>query len=378
MKLRTVGRLGVILSIILFCIGIGVYSFTQLSLVDKGKDVRLTAFVPNTCLGVLETDNFDYFINEFPQTAYANQLDTLQRAGLLESVLGNLSRYTNSPAHDWSNQVSRMMISFHKPGSSQDLVIYFQMNNPKDEFIKSILQKGGVCFEAKKEKYRGEEILIYPVENGDFVSAYMEDGFLAVSYQKKLIEQVIDAAKDQTSLEEDTAFRTIYSPKSSNFMTLYTHFASVPLLEKPGVTQVWSEFDIHLNSEVLYLSGSMYEPDSCMQSSILQLEQVQSSYESDSMLIVSGQGRIDSCVSQIAAIPYHSLFDECIANLSHDASYMMVADMDKVVGQADRFAPYLPLFIKDHIQLFRSFILSVQITKVGNRLSHIFVFTYKE
>lgn len=37
MKLRTVGRLGVILSIILFCIGIGVYSFTQLSLVDKGE-----------------------------------------------------------------------------------------------------------------------------------------------------------------------------------------------------------------------------------------------------------------------------------------------------------------------------------------------------
>lgn len=57
---------------------------------------------------------------------------------------------------------------------------------------------------------------------------------------------------------------------------------------------------------------------------------------------------------------------------------MMVADMDKVAGQIDKYAPYLPLFIKDHIYLFRSFILSVQITKVGNKLSHIFVFTYKE
>lgn len=96
MKLRTVGRLGVILSIILFCIGIGVYSFTQLSLVDKGKDIHLAAFVPRNCMGVLETDNFDYFMNEFPQTAYAGQLDTLQRAGLLKSVLGAFPLYRQS------------------------------------------------------------------------------------------------------------------------------------------------------------------------------------------------------------------------------------------------------------------------------------------
>lgn len=378
MKLRTVGRLGVILSIILFCIGIGVYSFTQLSLVNKGKDIHLAAFVPRNCMGVLETDNFNYFMNEFPQTAYAGQLDTLQRAGLLNSVLGGLSRYTDSPAHDWSNQVNRMMISFHEPGSSRNLVIYFQMNNSQEAFVKSVLQRTGHPFEARKEKYRGEDIWIYPVDNGDFVSAYMEDGLLALSYQKRLIEQVIDASKDQTSLDADESFKAIYGPKSSNFMTLYTHSASVPLLDKPESTQVWSEFDIHLNSEVLYLSGFMYEPDSCFQSSLLRLEQVKPSYESESMLIVSGQSRIDSCVSQIASISYHSLFDECISNLSRDASYMMVADMDKVAGQIDKYAPYLPLFIKDHIYLFRSFILSVQITKVGNKLSHIFVFTYKE
>ena len=39
---------------------------------------------------------------------------------------------------------------------------------------------------------------------------------------------------------------------------------------------------------------------------------------------------------------------------------------------------HLPAFIYDHVELFRSFILSVQITNVNNKLSHIFVFTYKE
>ena len=37
MKLRTVGKLGVILSVILFCIGVGLYSFARLSLCRKWK-----------------------------------------------------------------------------------------------------------------------------------------------------------------------------------------------------------------------------------------------------------------------------------------------------------------------------------------------------
>ena len=36
MKLRTVGKLGVILSVILFCIGVGLYSFARLSLAESG------------------------------------------------------------------------------------------------------------------------------------------------------------------------------------------------------------------------------------------------------------------------------------------------------------------------------------------------------
>lgn len=37
MKLRTVGKLGVILSVILFCIGVGLYSFARLSLAESGR-----------------------------------------------------------------------------------------------------------------------------------------------------------------------------------------------------------------------------------------------------------------------------------------------------------------------------------------------------
>ena len=64
--------------------------------------------------------------------------------------------------------------------------------------------------------------------------------------------------------------------------------------------------------------------------------------------------------------------------LSRDASYIMVADMDMLVRDSKKYTPYLPAFVSRHPDLFRPFILSVQITRMKNRLSHIFVFTYKE
>ena len=96
------------------------------------------------------------------------------------------------------------------------------------------------------------------------------------------------------------------------------------------------------------------------------------------MLVVAGQHRVDSCISEVSASVSRSLFDECVANLSHDASYIMVADMDWVLRHPEDFRPYLPGFVLRHPGLFRSFILSVQVTRLENRFSHIFVFTYKD
>ena len=74
MKLRTVGKLGVILSVILFCIGVGLYSFARLSLAESGKDADLLAVVPSDCIGLLETDNIEFMVNEFPQVLMQDSL----------------------------------------------------------------------------------------------------------------------------------------------------------------------------------------------------------------------------------------------------------------------------------------------------------------
>ncbi len=379
MQIRSVIKLGVVLSVVLFCIGIAFYGFARLSMADKENRVDIFEFVPKDCAGILETDNIDNFMHVFSQAAYSSQLDTLHRAGLMNDILSDLSRYSSAAAHGLSYQMNHVVISFHRPHTAMDVVAYFRIGEEgKHQLIEAVKGKHGADFIPKKETYRGKKIEIYPLSSTRYLSVYTTDGLVVVSYQKKLIEQVIDAVKDNNSLREDSVFTSIHHPQPASFITIYGRTPSVPFLGKESCHS-WSEYDIHLNSEVFYLSGQMKEEQAdCLDRMLQAVHTVPVVSESDSLLVVSGRERVDSCISKVIASPSHTLFDECVSNLSRDASYIMVTDMEKVAAAPEQFASYLPPFLIRHADLFRSFILSIQFTEVNNRLSHIFVFTYKE
>ncbi len=379
MQIRSVIKLGVVLSVVLFCIGIAFYGFARLSMADKENRVDIFEFVPKDCAGILETDNIDNFMHVFSQAAYSSQLDTLHRAGLMNDILSDLSRYSSAAAHGLSYQMNHVVISFHRPHTAMDVVAYFRIGEEgKRQLIEAVKGKHGADFVPKKETYRGKKIEIYPLSSTRYLSVYTTDGLVVVSYQKKLIEQVIDAVKDNNSLREDSVFTSIHHPQPASFITIYGRTPSVPFLGKESCHS-WSEYDIHLNSEVFYLSGQMKEEQvDCLDRMLQAVHTVPVVSESDSLLVVSGRERVDSCISKVIASPSHTLFDECVSNLSRDASYIMVTDMEKVAAAPEQFASYLPPFLIRHADLFRSFILSIQFTEVNNRLSHIFVFTYKE
>lgn len=379
MQIRSVIKLGVVLSVVLFCIGIAFYGFARLSMADKENRVDIFEFVPKDCAGILETDNIDNFMHVFSQAAYSSQLDTLHRAGLMNDILSDLSRYSSAAAHGLSYQMNHVVISFHRPHTAMDVVAYFRIGKEgKHQLIEAVKGKHGADFIPKKETYRGKKIEIYPLSSTRYLSVYTTDGLVVVSYQKKLIEQVIDAVKDNNSLREDSVFTSIHHPQPASFITIYGRTPSVPFLGKESCHS-WSEYDIHLNSEVFYLSGQMKEEQAdCLDRMLQAVHTVPVVSESDSLLVVSGRERVDSCISKVIASPSHTLFDECVSNLSRDASYIMVTDMEKVAATPEQFASYLPPFLIRHADLFRSFILSIQFTEVNNRLSHIFVFTYKE
>lgn len=379
MQIRSVIKLGVVLSVVLFCIGIAFYGFARLSMADKENRVDIFEFVPKDCAGILETDNIDNFMHVFSQAAYSSQLDTLHRAGLMNDILSDLSRYSSAAAHGLSYQMNHVVISFHRPHTAMDVVAYFRIGKEgKHQLIEAVKGKHGADFIPKKETYRGKKIEIYPLSSTKYLSVYTTDGLVVVSYQKKLIEQVIDAVKDNNSLREDSVFTSIHHTQPASFITIYGRTPSVPFLRKESCHS-WSEYDIHLNSEVFYLSGQMKEEQAdCLDRMLQAVHTVPVVSESDSLLVVSGRERVDSCISKVIASPSHTLFDECVSNLSRDASYIMVTDMEKVAVAPEQFASYLPPFLIRHADLFRSFILSIQFTEVNNRLSHIFVFTYKE
>lgn len=379
MQIRSVIKLGVVLSVVLFCIGIAFYGFARLSMADKENRVDIFEFVPKDCAGILETDNIDNFMHVFSQAAYSSQLDTLHRAGLMNDILSDLSRYSSAAAHGLSYQMNHVVISFHRPHTAMDVVAYFRIGKEgKHQLVEAVKGKHGADFIPKKETYRGKKIEIYPLSSTRYLSVYTTDGLVVVSYQKKLIEQVIDAVKDNNSLREDSVFTSIHHPQPASFITIYGRTPSVPFLGKESCHS-WSEYDIHLNSEVFYLSGQMKEEQvDCLDRMLQAVHTIPVVSESDSLLVVSGRERVDSCISKVIASPSHTLFDECVSNLSRDASYIMVTDMEKVAAAPEQFASYLPPFLIRHADLFRSFILSIQFTEVNNRLSHIFVFTYKE
>lgn len=382
MRSRTVAKLGMALSVVLFCTAVGFYGFAELSATDKGRDLNLYSLVPaDNCIGVLESDNVNLFIGELPQLNYSDELDRFQFPGLFDDILSGLNEYTMHTAHGLSGRMSRVVVSFHVPGTPRDQVVYFRVSDGDKKMIADMLQdQSPKDFQPKKEKHNGEDIYIYPMGNDDFLSVYSETGFLAVSYEKRLIEQVIDAKENsKKSLINDPVFvKATAKNKSHNFLTLYARTLSMPLLQQED--DCWSEFDFHMNSDVLYLAGDTFMPDTCTYLSSLTeaLEEIPDVCVEDSLIISSNKESIAAYMDEANESDNHTLFDECVANLSNDAAFMLVADMDKVSQNPGRFVSYLPRFVLENASFFRSFILSSQLSLANEKLSHIMVLTYKD
>ena len=375
MRLHTIAKLGGFLSIILFLIGVGMYGFAKLSEIGDGKNIDLLSLVPSNSVRVLETDNLDYFSNEFPQTSYAAYLNEFSQMTVVDSILKNIVSFSDVGVHRLGNQLNRLLISFHSLGNIEDVVVYFRMTKESKKILAEIFKNQENSFAPKVESYRDEDIIIYPYRQTRFVSVYSGKGFLAASFQKRLIEQVIDAEKDKTSLRQDPNFSRIYHTKSANHMTLYGKNSVVPF-ECPGEIECWNEFDVHLSSDVFYLSGNMYTSDDCFHFVDEGIKDIPRKSDTN-LLMVSGQHQVDSCISESIVSPHTTLFDECISTLSRDASYILVADLGDSAVADYPYKKYLPSFVASNMDRFKAFILSVQVTKLKDHFSHILVFTYK-
>lgn len=382
MKLKTVVKLGTMVSVLLFGIAVGYYVLAELDMTKRNRDIDLFALVPDDCIGVIESNNINAYLNDFSLTSYQRELAGFQFPGLFDFLLNGLNEYAVNNAHGLSNQMNHLVVSFHRPSTPYDQVIYFQTGSADEHLLSDMLQEYmPTNFLPKEEKYRGKTLCIYPLGTGEFLTSYAESGFLVVSYQKRLVEEVIDAHLDGTSLSDDEVFSQALSKKKShNYLTLYGRSASLPFLQMGP--ECWSEYDFHMNSDVLYLTGETYTPDSsnCLTQAVEHLADCPLIKESD--WLVSADRDSTQCYMNEAYDANESgnrtLYSECVANLSNEASFALVADMQRVAQDPQLFRDYLPAFILNNAPLFRSFILSAQLTLTPEQSSHIWVFTYKD
>lgn len=381
MRLKTVAKLSVFVSVLLFCIAVGFYAFTRLDMTERNREVNLYSLVPADCVGVLESDNISYYLNELPSINYGKELSYFQFPGLFEFLLHNLNEYAVQNAHGLSSQMNHLMVSFHKPGNMNDQVVYFRMGATDQQLLEDMLSEyAPVNFLPKEEKYRGKTIVVYPLGRDEFLASYSGDGFLALSYQKRLIEQVIDAKLDKTSLDEDEVFKQILAKKKSyHYLTLYARSAPMPFLDAED--KCWSEYEFHLNSDVLYLTGETFLADSSFDSSeLLECIQLLDGEFENNRLISTNKDSTTVYVEQALEKMERgeqTLFNQCVTNLSKEAAFVLVADMDEVVKEPEYWAAYLPLYVLEKAMLFRPFILSAQLSLNQGRPSHMWVFTYK-
>ena len=381
MQLKTIAKIGTIISVLLFCFAVGFYAFMRLEATGRSREVNLFSLVPSDCVGVLESDRIQGVLNQVSMLNYNRELSGFHFPGLFDFFLSELDVYASDNVHGLSQQLDHFLVSFHEPVSSRNQVIYFKLGNADEQMLSDILQNyASSHFLPKEETYRGKTIFVYPLNHEEFIAAYIADEFFVVSYQKRLIEAVIDAQQDGTSLNDDALFAKIISrKKSSDFLTLYSQLPSMPLLETEQ--PCWCEYDFHLNSDVVYLTGETFVSDEpvLLETMTESIREIPLVHEPD--LFISSDKDSTNFYMDVAYDANESgnrlLFNECMANLSNEASFTMVVDMKKVVDEPERFQTYLSPFVLENAALFQPFILSAQYSLNGSRPSHMWVFTYK-
>lgn len=256
MKLSTIVKIAITSSVLLLCIGFALYSYFKLSAADVRKDFNLYTLVPSDATAVFVTDNAAELVAEIEGLACSKNQQYLHVSKLFSSLKDYLYSLQEDAPHGLSRQMNQLLISFHEPGNDHNQVLYCRLGEGDRELVDKFVQKHfSSAYPFKIFKYKGEDIYIYPMSDGDFLACYPASDFLALSYQKKLIEEVIDTRKTGNSIASDSTFAEVNGPgKTTSTATIYTR--------SDGMIG-WTEFDMKLKDDFIYFSGISHDVDSC-------------------------------------------------------------------------------------------------------------------
>lgn len=260
----------VVVAILMVCMGFALYSFWQLNLKEQRGELDLYALVPQDALLVVETARMPVLLDEI------NTLDCSKNGQFLNfsELFNYLKIYLNSlldeVPHGLSYDMNKMLLSFHEPNTSFDQVLYWKLGDDDSELVKKFINQYYIGTDSWKEfEYRGAEGRVYPIDKNHFLTVWMTEDFLVASLQKRLVEQVIDAWKDGTSLADSDSFKEVHREKVSMPMaTAYVSVSGIEMAQDSNLISAtaalgeWVEFELAFNGGSIFCSGMTQVTDS--------------------------------------------------------------------------------------------------------------------
>ncbi len=271
MKSRSLIQTITVLTVVSLCAGFGIYAFVSLNKVEQRHDFDLYALVPQDAVAVVETDRMAALVDDINSLACSRDGHFLYASDLFVYLKNYLHTLVDNTPHGLSVQMNKMLLSFHDPDTPDNQVLYCALGENDPVLVEAFIGRYSAGrFPPKRFIYRDEEMQIYPLADGKFLSAFFTNEFLVLSFQKRLVEQVIDAWKDRRSLQRMESFSALRAGKQQHLAcTVYLRTKEVDM-GMNGSTTVqrpvyklggWVEFDIKLDDAVIYCSGMTQEAD---------------------------------------------------------------------------------------------------------------------
>ena len=261
MKLKLIIRLAIVLSVVLLCTGFGVYSFFRLNAEEHRQDFDLFSLVPQDVVAVLETNHLGELVASIDGMKCSREGKFLYASDLFVLLKDGLHALIEESPHGLSVQMDKMLLSFHYPDNPSNQVLYCAMGKGDYDLMESFINKfSSAAFPSKYIDYRGEEIRIYPLADGRFLSVYLTRNFLVASFQKRLVEQVIDAHRAKETLSHLKSFNQLpLEDKPHVEAKVFVRMSAVSMGADSlrAQTQVggWTAYDLRLEEEAIYCSG---------------------------------------------------------------------------------------------------------------------------
>lgn len=257
MKFHTTVKIVLVSSVIFLCTGFALYSFFRLSIASEQNKFNLYTLVPSTASAVFITEDVNSLISEIENLSCSRDGHYLYFSKIFSSLKRSLHEFTESVPHGISPQMNQILLSFHEPINERNQILYCRLGIGDQDLVDHFIQTHfESAYSPKIFPYKGKKIYIYSTDKGDFIACYRDKEFLALSYQKRLIEEVIDAQRTGESLANDINFKKVSDiHKNASSATLYKRMSS---------KSSWIDLDIKMKGDFIYLSGTGQETDTCM------------------------------------------------------------------------------------------------------------------